>query len=405
MSLARGIDGTSVALRLPVDGTWQIYQGFDGKHTHHGNWQYAVDFFQTVQGRSYLNAGAVLTDYYCYGKAVFSPVYGTVMQICDETIDNAPGQVNEVNNWGNFILIKLDSGEFLLLAHLRPHSIEVSTNMRVVPGQRLASVGNSGRSPQPHLHMHVQELQEIGSSTIPFHLGGLVLFNKDTERYLLHYFPEEGDFVSSPKRNAALKRALKFNVGCQLSFSIQRGEVTTSTNYQLEITLDINGQFWLNGPTGARVAFYANDEFISLYSRSGPKDDVLDALVLCISLTPLLEGSLAWSDSIPRRIFPISAISPISRLVSSAVSSFSPCVKSFYRRHWDYEASLWIQYGRHKLLGQQYDTSATFCESLGLTSFSLRRSGSPIITATLCRQGLRDDHGIPESQEVVFLAG
>jgi urea transporter len=48
----RGVDTRSVGLKPPFSGAWQIYQGFDGRHTHKGALRYALDFFQFENGLS-----------------------------------------------------------------------------------------------------------------------------------------------------------------------------------------------------------------------------------------------------------------------------------------------------------------------------------------------------------------
>ena len=156
----RGIDLGSTALKSPFSGSWQVYQGFDGAHTHQGAWKYALDFFQTVEGKndgksksegegkSFKNDGTKLSDYYCFGQPVFAPAYGWVADMRDDLPDNRPGEVDVVNNWGNYMLIRLDGHGYVLLAHLKKGSVKVLKDTRVVPGQILAACGNSGRSPR-----------------------------------------------------------------------------------------------------------------------------------------------------------------------------------------------------------------------------------------------------------------
>ena len=44
-----------------------------------------------------------------------------------------------------------------MLGHLRQGSLQVKAGERVVKGQRLARVGNSGMSTEPHLHFHLMD--------------------------------------------------------------------------------------------------------------------------------------------------------------------------------------------------------------------------------------------------------
>lgn len=56
---------------------------------------------------------------------------------------------------GNHLVVELASDAFLLLAHLRPGSLEVKEGDRVAAGQRLARVGMTGVTYAPHLHLVV----------------------------------------------------------------------------------------------------------------------------------------------------------------------------------------------------------------------------------------------------------
>ena len=44
------------------------------------------------------------------GLPVLSPAHGQVVRVCDHLADNPPGEVDTKNNWGNFVLVRLDSG-------------------------------------------------------------------------------------------------------------------------------------------------------------------------------------------------------------------------------------------------------------------------------------------------------
>ena len=59
-------------------------------------------------------------------------------------------------------------GYYVLLAHLKQSSMTVFPGQRVVRGAVLGHCGNSGRSPVPHLHMHVQNTIYLGTPTRPF---------------------------------------------------------------------------------------------------------------------------------------------------------------------------------------------------------------------------------------------
>jgi hypothetical protein len=95
-----------VSAALPFFGEWTVSQGHNGEYTHKGAWRQAWDFIINDNGgHQYKNTGDFVDDYYCFGKAVLAPADGTVAEIIDSVRDNAVGDVNIKDNWGNTIII------------------------------------------------------------------------------------------------------------------------------------------------------------------------------------------------------------------------------------------------------------------------------------------------------------
>lgn len=57
---------------------------------------------------------------------------------------------------GNYVIIAFE-GYYVLLAHLRNGSLMIVSDQNVSQGQQVASVGNSGNSAAPHLHLQVND--------------------------------------------------------------------------------------------------------------------------------------------------------------------------------------------------------------------------------------------------------
>lgn len=418
---ARGLDLHSVALRSPVSGSWKIYQGIDGDYTHKNQWRYALDLIQTENNRSYKENGSLLTDYFSYGKAVLAPGWGTVVSLVSNCSDNQPGEVDLVNNWGNYILIQLDNGPYVMLAHLQRGSIRVNVHTRVAPGQLLALCGNSGRSPQPHLHIHVQSQPEIGSTTVPFHFCHVLVTALDGQTtYQLNASPKENETIKAPARNAALARALNLNVGRCYEYSTtessdtrkieapseqnQASDSKKELKYiqikreKLTVVLDMNGQFSLETSSSGRAKtnFSASEDLIAFFGRDNKASLFLDTFVLAVGLTPLAEGNLKWRDKVPVRLLPIPAA---IKLLWTLRHPFSPCLDSEYCRTWDSKEMIWIQTAKHELpnwFNYSYSTEARISELSGLLSIeSFDNKGQRLLKATLDGVGIREDNGIP----------
>ena len=62
---------------------------------------------------------------------------------------------------GNYIVIDHENGEFSTYAHLSEGSIRVKTGDRVVKGDAIAAVGNTGHSSLPHLHFQLMDSKDF----------------------------------------------------------------------------------------------------------------------------------------------------------------------------------------------------------------------------------------------------
>ena len=149
------------AFTLPVTGEWTVYQGgrdvFDNYHAGSFDQRFAYDLMVIKNSRQYANKGLELSDYYSYGLPVLAPAAGKVIVADDQYEDNPPMHPSKDNPaQGNTIVIDHGNNEYSMLAHLKPGSIKVKTGDRVAAGQQIALCGNSGNSPIPHLHFHVQ---------------------------------------------------------------------------------------------------------------------------------------------------------------------------------------------------------------------------------------------------------
>ena len=93
---------------------------------------------------------------------------------------------------GNYIIIKNDAGYFVEISHLMQYSINIKVGDYVHQGQIIAKCGNSGYSPEPHIHIQLQKFAILGSETLPF------IFSE--------YIKENNLFYNSlPKKDETIK--------------------------------------------------------------------------------------------------------------------------------------------------------------------------------------------------------
>lgn len=394
LALARSGEPDSVPLNTPFFGRWQVYQGCFGRFTHKPPWQHALDFIITEHGRSFRGAGQALGDYHCFGLPVLSPAYGHIVRVRDHVVDNALGEVNVAENWGNFVLIRLQSGLHVLLAHLQQGSVRVKEGQYVMPGEPLASCGNSGRSLQPHVHLQVQTAAALGSPTYPFHLAGVLRGSVPGEGvYCPALRPAEGEWVWPAERDPRMAGRLTLPVGRVLHYRLAHDDTIEERTLQVELTL--GGEMRLTSDRGAHCGIQELPSVLAAFDRGGLPDVLLDMWMLAAGLTPLSPEASRWSDS------PSARLLPLSRSARAALAMRHPlgaALTSEYQREWDGTRECWVQRGTHrfngKLLRCAAQTEAQLSPDLGFTTLTLNCRGESW-RADLTEVGLVEDRGIP----------
>jgi Peptidase family M23 len=206
---------------LPFLGEWRVSQGHNGEITHKDDWKEAWDFdIQDDQGKTYRMPGKNTDDYYCYNLPVLAPANGYVAEVRDGIDDNKIGDSDLENNWGNTIIIK--HAEFLYsnLSHLKKGSINVKKDDYVKKGDIIAYVGNSGRSPEPHLHFQFQSTRYVGSKTMKYPFSFFI--QNDNGKYVLREndIPQKDELVSNIKTTDILKKSFNFPPGKVFKFDV-----------------------------------------------------------------------------------------------------------------------------------------------------------------------------------------
>lgn len=161
---------------------------------------YGVDIVQLDQFG--LRAAGVLPAdpkaYRIYGARVLAPCAGQVVLVVNGLPDMQVPRVDREHLAGNHVLLRCagmasdahdtGAGVDVLLGHLRPGSVRVQPGAAVAVGDWLGSVGNSGNTGEPHLHVHAQRpgpaVAPLGGDPLP------TLFNGR--------FPVRGDRIGSP---------------------------------------------------------------------------------------------------------------------------------------------------------------------------------------------------------------
>jgi murein DD-endopeptidase MepM/ murein hydrolase activator NlpD len=254
-------------LHLPFWGEWTVSQGHDGRFTHKGEWSKAFDFMLLdEENKSYSSNGMHCENYHCYNKPVIAPADGIVEEIIDQIEDNEIGKTDTVNNWGNTITIRHLPGLYTQLSHLRKGSFKVSKGDYVKCGDILANCGNSGRSPQPHIHFQVQAFPKPGAKTIDYPISYYLKTNNNGTFLSSFTNPIEGETITAVKTCTLIKKAfdLSPNTALEFKYSDDSGEERTE---KWEAYTDAYNYNYLYCASTKSSAYYFNDGTMFYFTK------------------------------------------------------------------------------------------------------------------------------------------
>lgn len=191
----------TVLLRLPFDGTWRVENSPARRVPSHGSHlfatTYAIDFV-AVQGRRSatrrdwrtLLATEPPERFHAFGRPILAPAAGRVVAVHDGEPDHearrsqpallayaltqgARARAGAGSLAGNHVILELDGGGFVVLAHLRAGSVLVRAGDVLPVGRPVGACGNSGNSTQPHVHVQAMDGAD------PFRARGLPIEFRD----------------------------------------------------------------------------------------------------------------------------------------------------------------------------------------------------------------------------------
>lgn len=153
-------------LILPFNEEWTVFWGGDTKEqNYHVTYKAQKNAFDMIitnaAGKSHKNDGKNNEDYYAFGKDLIAPASGEVVLVVDGVKDNKPGVTNPNYVPGNTVIIKTSNNEYLFFAHFKQHSIKVKQGQKIQQGDLLGLCGNSGNTTEPHLHFHIQNVEDM----------------------------------------------------------------------------------------------------------------------------------------------------------------------------------------------------------------------------------------------------
>ena len=263
-------------IHLPFWGEWMVSQAHDGKITHIGEWSKAFDFIiLDNEMKSYQNPGYTVDDFYCFNKPVVACADGYVVTVEDNVEDNAIRGNNTLQNWGNTMVIYHTDGLYSQVSHLKLGSLKFAVGDFVKKGEIIAYCGNSGRSPEPHIHFQLQSSPIIGSKTLDFPLAYYIKNENNTFVFKTFAKPAEGELIQGIAVNNLLKTAFELNPGSKFCWKIsETGKADTSENWEV-FTDSENASYIYCHASKAYAYFYNDGNLLVFTSFFGTKESLL----------------------------------------------------------------------------------------------------------------------------------
>ncbi len=260
-------------LALPFFGEWYVSQGYHGKITHLGDWNSALDFvIEDGQHHTYKDPGIKREDYYCFNKPVLAPLNGYVYDIINTIDDNLITEVDTENNWGNSIILNHLNGLYSQISHLKKDSIVVSVGAFVLKGDMLASCGNSGRSPEPHIHFQMQLEPTLGAKTLAYPIAYYIERKENEHQLKVFEVPTEGSHISNVQIANLLKESFHLIPGKKIKFC----KLNTHEMIEWEVFTDAYNLSYLYCRESKSLAYFVNDGTVFYFTDfEGDSDSLL----------------------------------------------------------------------------------------------------------------------------------
>jgi urea transporter/murein DD-endopeptidase MepM/ murein hydrolase activator NlpD len=283
----------NIAISLPFKDTWQVWQGFDGKWTHKGEYKYAYDFVKIDNnGKTFNGNGSQLSDYYAYGKEVLSPINGKVVRVINLLPDNIIGSTDIQNNWGNEIIIENDNGTIIKLAHFAYNSIFVYEGQSILAGEVVGLCGNSGNSPQPHIHIQAQISTLQNAFTTPF----IFVNYAEISNFNLFGLPSENSNITNCEFSLFYDQITNFVLDEKFGFSVFKNNKFIE-KIKLTVKMSESSVYYFECDD-SKLYFgkeYGNFYFYSIEGNN----KYLSMIYLALATMPISGNqSITWKDSI-----------------------------------------------------------------------------------------------------------
>ncbi len=271
------------SMYLPFFGEWFVSQGYNGKITHLGDWSQALDFVITDEKhKTYGNLSSKKESFYCYNKPILAPADGYIYDLINHVDDNDINNVNINQNWGNSLIINHLNGLYSQISHIKKDSFIVNIGDYVKKGTVLATCGNSGRSPEPHIHFQAQHIPIIGAKTVPLPLSYFIENKNNTLKLKINEVPKENNFISNVEELPLLLNAFNFLPNNRLKIKNESKKVFEIFDI---CTNEYNQLYFYCEKTNSKL-FFKNDGVLFTFDKfeGNKKSTLFEFYISCFNI-------------------------------------------------------------------------------------------------------------------------
>jgi hypothetical protein len=134
---------------------------------------FAVDWIQLHGDQPFTGDGSSPGQWFGHAAEVVAAADGTVVAardgLAEQPPNSLPAGIDPTQSAGNHVIVQIRPDTWALYAHLQPGSIAVAVGDKLVAGQPLGRLGNSGNSLAPHLHFGLLDGPDPGNAnSVPF---------------------------------------------------------------------------------------------------------------------------------------------------------------------------------------------------------------------------------------------
>jgi hypothetical protein len=157
-------------------------------------------------------------------------------------------------------------------------------------------VGNSGRSPFPHLHFQLQPTPYIGSQTLKYPLFAYLNEGKEIKTFS---YPETGQRIKAIEENSFLKKAFYLMPGTKLNWNIKTSKDEEKVSWEVFTNIYNLSYFYCHRTRS--VAYFKYDGVYFCFTHfDGDRKSLLYYFYLAAFRIPLVfPGSYLTTDSLP----------------------------------------------------------------------------------------------------------